>query len=180
MAKVVTKRSNPVRLSYVNVFTPRQQEGSDTPKFSVCIMFPKADKELKALFDAAISETAKADAAKWGGKIPSNLKTPIRDGDTEKDTSEQPEFKGMYFFNASSTRKPGVLDVNGFEMMDPAELYSGCWARVSVNFFGYNSNGNRGIGAGLNNIMKLKDDERLGGSAATAEEDFGDDEDGLM
>ena len=80
MAKVVTKKKNPVRLSYVNVFKPRPIEGSD-PKYSVCIMFPKADKALKKIFDEAIKQTAVDDASKWGGKIPANLKYPIHDGD---------------------------------------------------------------------------------------------------
>ena len=133
MAKVVTKKKNPVRLSYVNVFKPRQIEGSD-PKYSVCIMFPKTDKVLKKLFDDAIKQTAVDDVAKWGGKVPANLKTPIHDGD--EDRPDRPEFRGMWYFNASSTRPPQVLDEYKTEMLDPNELYSGCWARVSVNFSG--------------------------------------------
>ena len=173
MAKVVTKKKNPVRLSYVNVFKPRQIEGSD-PKYSVCIMFPKTDKVLKKLFDDAIKQTAVDDVAKWGGKVPANLKTPIHDGD--EDRPDRPEFRGMWYFNASSTRPPQVLDEYKTEMLDPNELYSGCWARVSVNFSGYNNSGNKGIGAYINNIMKLWDDVRLGGTSATAEEDFADDD----
>ena len=173
MAKVVTKKKNPVRLSYVNVFKPRQIEGSD-PKYSVCIMFPKTDKVLKKLFDDAIKQTAVDDVAKWGGKVPANLKTPIHDGD--EDRPDRPEFRGMWYFNASSTRPPQVLDEYKTEMLDPNELYSGCWARVSVNFSGYNNSGNKGIGAYINNIMKLRDDVRLGGTSATGEEDFADDD----
>lgn len=173
MAKVVTKKKNPVRLSYVNVFRPRQIEGSD-PKYSVCIMFPKTDKTLRAIFDDAIEETKRSDADKWGGKIPANLRTPIHDGDTDR--PDQPEFRGMWYFNASSNRKPQVLDELKDEMLDPNDLYSGCWARVSVNFAGYNNSGNKGIGAYINNIMKIRDDTRLGGTSATAEEDFADDD----
>jgi hypothetical protein len=173
MAKVVTKKKNPVRLSYVNVFKPRQIEGSD-PKYSVCIMFPKTDKVLKKIFDDAIKQTAVDDVAKWGRKVPANLKTPIHDGDEER--PDRPEFRGMWYFNAVSTRPPQVLDEYKTEMLDPNELYSGCWARVSVNFSGYNNSGNKGIGAYINNIMKLRDDVRLGGTSATAEEDFADDD----
>jgi len=173
MAKVVTKKKNPVRLSYVNIFKPKQIEGSE-PKYSVCIMFPKTDKVLKKIFDDAIKKTALDDAEKWGGKVPGNLKTPIHDGD--EDRPDQPEFKGMWYFNATSKRPPQVLDEYKTEMLDPNELYSGCWARVSVNFSGYNNSGNKGIGAYINNIMKLRDDVRLGGTSATAEEDFADDD----
>ena len=173
--KVVTKKKNPVRLSYVQLFRPRQIEGSDVSKYSVCIMFPKADKVLKKIFDDAIKQTAKDDADKWGGKVPANLRGPIHDGDIDR--SDRPEFAGMWYFNASSTRKPGILDEAGDEMLDPDELYSGCWARVSVNFAGYNNSGNRGIGAYINNVMKIRDDTRLGGTSATAEEDYDDDDD---
>ena len=45
-----------------------------------------------------------------------------------------------------------------------------------MTFYGYNSNGNRGIAAGLGNIQKLRDGESLGGRT-TAAEDFETEED---
>ena len=81
----------------------------------------------------------------------------------------------MLFLNANSTRKPGIVDKDLNEILDPDEVYSGCWGRVSINFYPFNTNGNKGVGAGLNNVQKLKDGERLGGSAASAEDDFSDD-----
>ena len=56
-------------------------------------------------------------------------------------------------------------------ILDQSEVYSGCYGRISVTFYGYNSNGNRGIAAGLGNIQKLKDGEPLG-SRSNAAEDF--------
>lgn len=173
--KIVTTRKHPVRLSFVNIAEPRKGSENEKPKYSVCIMFPKTDVELKAMFDNAVKGAAAESAdKKWGGKVPSGLRLPIHDGNDKAD--ERPEFKGMWYFNASSSRRPGVLDVNGFEMMDLSELYSGCWARVSVNFAGYNFNGSKGVGAYIENIKKLKDDTRLGGSSASAEDDFADDD----
>ncbi|MDM0258255.1 DUF2815 family protein, partial [Clostridioides difficile] len=55
------------------------------------------------------------------------------------------------------------------------EVYSGCYGRVSINFFPYNSAGNKGIGCGLQNVQKLADGEVLGGARASAEADFSDD-----
>jgi hypothetical protein len=80
----------------------------------------------------------------------------------------------MYFLNAKSDRKPGIVDKDLNEILDPDEVYSGCWGRASINFYPYDFNGNRGVGVGLNNIQKLKDGERLGAALATAEDDFGD------
>ena len=81
----------------------------------------------------------------------------------------------MYFLNANSTKKPGIVDKDLNEILDPEEVYSGCWGRASINFYAFNTNGNRGVGVGLNNIQKIKDDEALGGVRASAETDFGDD-----
>ena len=50
------------------------------------------------------------------------------------------------------------------------EVYSGCYGQISVTFYGFNTNGNRGIAAGLGNIQKLRDGEPLGGKANAAEE----------
>jgi hypothetical protein len=99
---------------------------------------------------------------------------PLRDGDEER-ADEAPEYKGMYFFNCKSDRKPGIVDKDCNEILDPDEVYSGCWGRVSVNFYPYSVNGNKGVAVGLNNVQKLKDDQRLGGAAASAEDDFNDD-----
>lgn len=80
----------------------------------------------------------------------------------------------MYFLNANSTQKPGIVDKDLNEILDPDEVYSGCWGRASINFYAFNTNGNKGVGVGLNNIQKLKDDTRLGAARASAESDFGD------
>ena len=170
--KVVTGK---VRFSYVNIFKSRQfSEGQDA-KFSICLLIPKEDKatikKIKAAIDEAIQDGI---SSKWGGKKPANLKLPLRDGDAER-AEEAPEYEGMFFLNANSTQKPGIVDKDLNEILDPDEVYSGCWGRASINFYAFNTNGNKGVGAGLNNIQKLKDGERLGSARASAESDFGDD-----
>lgn len=166
--------TNKVRFSYVNIFRSRSfREGQDA-KFSICLLIPKEDKagiaKIRKAIDAAVEEGI---ASKWGGKKPKNLRLPLRDGDEER-ADEAPEYEGMFFMNANSNTKPGIVDKDLNEILDPDEVYSGCWGRASVNFFAYDSNGNRGVGCGLNNIQKLKDGEHLGGERASAEDDFGD------
>ena len=131
-----------------------------------------AEKEIKAAIDAAVQDGI---SSKWGGKKPANLKQPLRDGDAER-ADEAPEYEGMYFLNCNSTQKPGIVDKDLNEILDPDEVYSGCWGRASINFFPFNTNGNKGVGVGLNNIQKLKDDDRLGAARASAESDFGGDD----
>lgn len=169
--KVITSK---VRFSYVNIFRSRSfREGQDA-KFSICLLIPKEDKAGLAKIQKAIDEAVQEGiASKWGGKQPKNLHLPLRDGDLER-ADEAPEYEDMMFLNANSNTKPGIVDKDLNEILDPDEVYSGCWGRASINFFPYDSNGNRGVGVGLNNIQKLKDGERLGAARAKAEDDFGD------
>ena len=78
--------------------------------------------------------------------------------------------------NANSTTKPGVVDADRNPILDSSELYSGIIGRASINFYAFNSNGNRGIACGLNNLQKLADGTPLGGHSR-AEDDFADDDD---
>ena len=170
-SKVIT---NKVRFSYVNIFRSRSFRDGQDAKYSICLLIPKSDKaglaKLTAAMDEAVQEGVKT---KWGGKMPKNLHLPLRDGDIER-ADEAPEYAGMMFLNANSNTKPGIVDKDLNEILDADEVYSGCWGRASINFFPYDSNGNRGVGVGLNNIQKLKDDEPLGSARASAESDFGD------
>ncbi len=172
--KVITGK---VRLSYAHLFKPQAIDEGQEPKYSVCLLIPKSDKKTLKKIKNAIEAAKQAGAPKWGGKIPANLKMPLRDGDEER--SDQPEYAGHYFINANSKLKPGVVDRDLNEILDSTEVYSGCYARASINFFGYNTAGNRGIGCGLNNIQKVADGDYLGGRSR-AEDDFDvfeDDED---
>ena len=169
--KVITGK---VRFSYVNIFKSRAfKEGQDA-KYSICLLIPKEDKVTLHKIAVAIDEAVQEGiSSKWGGKKPKNLKLPLRDGDEER-ADEAPEYEGMMFLNANSNTKPGIVDKDLNKILDPEEVYSGCWGRASINFYAFDSNGNRGVGVGLNNIQKLKDDERLGAARASAESDFGD------
>jgi hypothetical protein len=172
VTKVITGK---VRFSYVNVFKSRSFQPGQEEKFSICLLIPKSDKETLTKIKAAIEAAKKQGIAdKWGGKLPAGLKMPLRDGDAER-AEEAEEYEGMYFLNANSNQKPGIIDGFKNEILDQTEVYSGCYGRASINFFPYNSNGSKGIAVGLNNIQKLSDGEPLGGARRSAEDDFGDD-----
>ena len=169
--KVVT---GVVRLSYANVWEPISINGSK-PKYSVSLIIPKNDKATVDAINRAVENAIKDGAAKFGGKIPprGSLKLPLRDGDTERDDEA---YKGSYFVNANSTTAPQIVDRQVQPILDRGEIYSGCYARVSVNFYAFNSNGNRGIACGLGNIQKIRDGEPLGGKTSAAD-DFATDPD---
>lgn len=169
MAKETKVVTGEARMSYAHLVEPYAFEEGQTPKYSVTILIPKSDKKtyakLKAAQDAAI---AQGKVSKWHGKVPSNLRPCIKDGDE----MDQPECEGMWVIRASSKNKPGIVDAQLQAIIDPAEIYSGCWGRFSLNLYPYSAVGNNGISAGLNNVQKTRDDEGLGGFSR-AEDDFG-------
>lgn len=171
--KVITGK---VRTSFVHIFTPDAMPGQE-PKYSLRLIIPKEDKETIAKIRTAITNAAKAGVAKVGdkqGQIPKNLAHPLRDADAEGLTEEYPELENCYFLNASSKTKPGVvhrnpkIEITGEE--NPAIIYSGCYVRASINFYAYNTNGNKGIAAGLNNVQFWGDGDYLGGRASAQAE----------
>ena len=157
-----------VRLSYAHLFEPHAIEGNEA-KYSVSIIIPKSDKETLQAIKEATEQAKKDGASKWGGKVPPTIKTPLRDGDAERPDDEA--YENAYFLNANSKNKPGVVDISVQPVLDASEVYSGCYGRVTLNFYAYNANGNKGIAAGLGNVQKLEDGEPLGGFTR-AEDDF--------
>lgn len=174
MAKVTGTKvvTNEVRFSYPNVFVPKAIEQGQDPKYSVNILIRKDDEETLATVNAAIKQ-AKTDglASKWSGKLPKKFHEPLRDGDVEKD--DDPVYAGCFFINISSKTKPGIINKYRQPIDTDEEFYAGCYGRASINFFPFSAAGNNGIGAGLNNLQKLRDGERLSGRAS-AEDDFDD------
>ena len=153
-----------VRFSYANVFQPALTPNG-VLKYSVSILIPKTDKDTVARFKKAFEETKVANAAVWGGAVPKLLKGGLRDGDEEKDDTA---YAGHFFFNASSNEKPGIVDQDVNPILDTSEFYSGCYGRASVTLYPYDTSGSKGIAAGLNNVQKLEDGEKFGGSSSAA------------
>lgn len=167
--KVVTGK---VRFSYVNVFEPTAMDDNATPKYNICIIIPKSDTATVDKINKAIEaakQAGKAKLADKNGKIPANIKTPLRDGDIDR--ADDPAFENSWFINANTLRKPSVVDRDLNPIMQREDFYSGCYGRASINFYAFNVS-SKGIAAGLNNLQKLEDGEPLAGGS-TADEDFG-------
>lgn len=163
------------RWSYANVWNPKSINGS-TPKYSVSLIVPKSDTKTVNKIKAAIKEAYEEGLSKLKGNSKSApalsiLKTPLRDGDLER--PDDPVYKNAYFINANATMAPGIVDKDRQEIIDHSEVYSGVYGRASITFYAFNSNGNKGIACGLNNLQKIADGEPLG-SRKRAEDDFAD------
>lgn len=173
-----------VRFSYEHIMKPYANTSTDPsaePKYSATVLVPKSDTTTMARINAAITAAKKrgVEAKKYRDGTPvDKLPTPIWDGDgyrADGYTEFGPECKGMWVFTAScgQDRKPGVVDAGGNPILDPTEIYSGIWGRVSVDFFPYNFAGKQGVGCSLCNVQKLSDGEPLGASRPSAADDFG-------
>jgi hypothetical protein len=157
----------PCRFSYLNCWEPVGINGGE-PKYSVSAIISKSDTATIEKIKVAIEQVKKEGTAVWGGKVPPNLKLPLRDGDTDRPDDEA--YAGSYFFNANSKQKPQVVDNKVQPILEQSEVYSGCYGNISVNFYPYSANGNKGIAVGLGNIQKLKDGECLGGRTNAADD----------
>lgn len=179
----MAKFNNPMRVitgpntrwSYANVWEAKSINGG-TPKFSVSLIIPKSDTKTVEKIKAAIQAAYQEGEGKLKGNGKSvppleSIKTPLRDGDLDR--PDDPAYENSYFINANSTVAPGIVDIDRQPILERSEVYSGVYGRASINFYAFNSNGNRGIACGLNNLQKVRDGEPLGGRTR-AEDDFAD------
>ena len=185
MAKVInpTKVITGVktRWSYANVWQAKSINGG-TPKFSVSLIIPKSDTKTVTAVKNAIQAAYEEGQSKLKGNSKSvptltAIKTPLRDGDAERPDDEA--YKDSYFINANSATAPGIVDAARNPIIEHSEIYSGVYGRASINFYAFNSNGNKGIACGLNNLQKISDGEPLGGKTR-AEDDFADEDEDFL
>ncbi|MDW7651715.1 MAG: DUF2815 family protein [Bacillota bacterium] len=174
--KVITGPNT--RWSYANVWEAKSINGG-TPKFSVSLIIPKSDTQTLAKIKAAIEAAYREGESKLKGNgktVPplTAIKTPLRDGDAER--PDDPAYANAYFINANSATAPGIVDADLQPILERSEVYSGVYGRASINLYAFNSNGNKGIACGLNNLQKIRDGEPLGGKTR-AEDDFDTDPD---
>lgn len=166
------------RWSFCNVWEAKSINGG-TPKYSVSLIIPKSDTVTVDKINAAIQAAYTEGESKLKGNgrsVPplSRIKTPLRDGDMERPDDEA--YKNSYFINANSAAAPGIVDADRNVILEHSEVYSGVYGRASINLYAFNSNGNKGIACGLNNLQKIRDGEPLGGKSR-AEDDFATDDD---
>lgn len=168
-----------VRGSYVNLFVakPPFNNPSGEAKFTITALLPKTNAPAKAAIDAAVNAAIDAGVvSKWNGVRPPAPSICVHDGDGVRPSDGQPfgpECKGHWVLTATckADRPPFVVDAQVRKIINPAEVYSGCYGNVNVTFFAYNAAGKKGIGCGLNGFQKTRDGEPLG-SRVTAEEAF--------
>ena len=143
-----------VRFTNVHVFKPHSVIGNE--KYSITLLIARSEKETIAGIQKAFAALKDMHPNRY--KTSSPKLGELRDGDVEKHGEA---YKGCYFLNATSLVKPGIVDVDLNPLIDAGDLYSGCYGRASITLYLYQINDKVGIAAGLNNIQKLKDGEKI-------------------
>jgi hypothetical protein len=157
------------KASYLYVLNPIQNQKGQL-KYSTDILWPK-NTDLSS-FKKSLEEVAKN---YWGAKIPKTIFDCIKDGDGVRPKSKEPyspEYKGHYFVTLRNSLKPGVVDQLMQPITSETEIYSGCYIRASVFLKPYDFDGNRGIALYLQNVQKVKDGDRFGGTVGDPEAVF--------
>ena len=166
-----------VRLSYIHIDEPYAQDANTEPKYQAAILLPKSEQACYADIMAAIQAAYQQGVQnKWKGAQPqlNDRTTPIHDGDATRASGEPygEECRGCWVLSAKSKNKPEVVHISNIHSLLPmGSVKSGDYARVMLNFYAYDSNGNRGVACSLGNIMITREGEPLG-NRSSASSDF--------
>lgn len=174
--KVITGK---VRFSFCHIFEPQPPLNGGEPKYSVTLLIPKSDTVTLGKIKEAMAEARENFCKKNGANaLPAKPVNTLHDGDGVRDSGDPygPECKGCYVITVSNKQKPVIVDNFRNPITDPAEVYSGCYGRAAINFYGYSQAGKKGISASLLSIQKLHDGEPFGtvGSADDFDDDYAD------
>lgn len=167
------------RVTYVHVKEPSKFDGDEDskPKYDVTFLIPYGHPDV-AKIEAAIKAAYAANKESLFKGLPltsPKMWNPLRDGaEWLEEHPEATEYEDHYFLKASSKSQPACFDVDGQDIIDLDEIYSGCYCRGVIVCYPFN-NKSKGHGFYLNSLKKIEDGERLGGFAASAD-DY-DDED---
>lgn len=157
MSTLVTPRAT---LSFPHLFAARAAPGSTTKKFSCTLIFNAADMNTPAM-QALLAAIQQAAVDKFGANIPANMKHPFTRGEVKYPGDAFYAGKVLLNANANEEYPPQVVGENRQPIMDRAAIYPGCQVVAGVRFYGYDTAGNRGVGCGLQAVMKVGEGERL-------------------
>jgi hypothetical protein len=156
MALAVKVVTGEAILAHPYIFNPRSESAEIDPgKYTGMVIIKKSDKETVTKLKSAVDSAIKS---QWPDKAPGGLSMPIKDGDAKfaEDEKKYPHLQGTVYLNAKTTTKPKVFDAKVEEILDPTEVTSGDYAKVSLNFKAFDKAGNKGVGVYLNAVQMLR------------------------
>ena len=139
--------------------------------YTLSIPLPKSDTKAQAMLQQVMSNAA---VNAWGPKFAglAGVRHYVVEGDPEDAV-----YKDCVRFTAKAPkRQPGCV----FPNMEPVPVeridevfYPGAIIRASVTAYGTDTGGGKTIAFSLNNVMFVRDGERIGRGASAPNDDFG-------
>jgi len=167
-------KTPPMLLAFPHLYTPQTNDRGE-PRYSLCGILTEEALEDGA-YQLLRQNIMAAAREKWGDKAEGmfrsgQLRNPIRDA------AERSKYQGFTagrkFINLVTKNPPGVVDKHLLKAM-PEDVYPGALVCASYRAFPYDTNGNRGVSLGLQNVMILDTSlPRIDGKLA-ADADFAD------
>lgn len=167
------------RVAFPDVFEATQINGQGAEKYRLTMIFdpkeiakdPAEQKRFDAL-RAAIRDTAEDKF----GVVPKVMKEPFKKGDDMRNKETGAIYdghEGMVILRSQSNERPGLVDGNLNPILERSDFYGGCYARATVNFYGWeHPTQGKGVSCGIQNIQKVADGEALFSGKTKAEDDF--------
>lgn len=143
------------RASYVYVFQPRVNK-KKAPKYCCNLLFPVGtDLTIlkKAAYDVVVKQFG-VDQAVWP-----KFKSPFKAQDDRVGKDRGYEKGGEYII-PNSNNQPGVVDAAVKPIINPADVYAGCYGVAMVRAYWYD-NDQKGVGFELVNFQKTRDGELI-------------------
>lgn len=176
----MTVRTPLFRVSYPNVFTPTKYDKNDSDdklQYSCALVFDKKAQKSKAYKELvqAAKDALKEKFGDKAGQVWKKMKTPLFRPYEDLSEAAQKDFdEDVIWCRAKSKRKPEIIDCNGgAQIFKESDFYAGCYAIASLNPYAYDYSGNRGVGLGLQALIKMEDGDRLG-NVVDAKSEFED------
>ena len=165
--------TGPVRLTFPNIFEPQKTKPGENPgKFGAGLLFtPWADftilrEEVFKLYAAVFADKYNPATQQYYG-----LHDPFHD-QAEKSAQYAGFTPGLQYISVSTKFKPQVVDARGNPIVDPAKVYPGVWAICSINAYTFKDK-KSGVSFGLQSVMLIGDDTKLGGGAPDPAKTYG-------
>lgn len=163
------------RLSFAQYLVEPQENQSGKMKYSLNLLIPNDANlsELKKAMGKIALEKCDGDKNRAKNFVERRFLDPLNLPGGGKPMDDA--FKGWVLLRASSDYKPKMAYPNGSAIPDEqirTEIYSGRWARVTINPYWSNNKENKGVFLGLQNVQLLGHDDNMGVSIPNAEDEF--------
>lgn len=130
---------------------PDQGREFSDGKYKITLLIDKGDEQG---LDAIRSACEKAAKSEWPDGMPSNLRSPLRDGAEKAD--KNPDLANYFMVTFKSQKAPALYDASGKPLKAEVNIFSGDTVRVAGAAGAYVAGGNKGVTLYLNGVQLVE------------------------